>query len=294
VKILNVKITTDSKQKILQKVTTVISSKHKFVIFTPNPEIVELASQNISVGVYHGKPLPFRELLNTADVNLPDGIGLKIACDLKNFFLKNFSDSPSSDVCLPSSVFRPPDVTHGLDFMLDLCQMAEKEGYSIGLLGGMDNAAEKTKDALINRHPKLKIDYIYGDFNFSVGAHHGVPDPTESREPRVQHAEPLQQNTQPIPQPSTHLDLLFVAMGTPKEQLWIAQNKDSFPATVFMEVGGSFDIISGRLKRAPRLMQRLGLEWLFRLIQEPRRIKRQINIFKFLLRVLTTKNSVER
>jgi N-acetylglucosaminyldiphosphoundecaprenol N-acetyl-beta-D-mannosaminyltransferase len=267
-KILKIKITTDSKQEILQKVVNAISSKEKLTIFTPNPEMIEFASRSLS----------FSELLNTGDINLPDGQGLKIACNLKNLIdkISNFSlhttNYPPTSLreALRAGVLRTP-VIHGIDFMLNLCREAEIQDWTIGLLGGLNGAAEKTKEKLLEQFPKLKIGYVYGDFKYN----------------------PNQFSTTHNPQPTTSLDLLFVALGTPKEQLWISENKNSFPSTVFMEVGGSFDIISGKLKRAPHFMQTFDMEWLFRLIQEPKRLHRQINLIKFLLKVLTTKNSVE-
>jgi N-acetylglucosaminyldiphosphoundecaprenol N-acetyl-beta-D-mannosaminyltransferase len=258
-RILSIKITTSSKEEIVKKVAFAIKEKQKFVILTPNPEIIELSQ----------KMPELKEALNIADINLPDGTGLKIACNLKTLINKI---SFSSLLRTTGYVQRTP-VIHGIDFMLDLCHEAEIQGWNIGLLGGMNNVAEKTRLNLLKRFPKLKIKYIYGDFNYSICENPSTNKPT-------------------IPTPATHLDLLFVAMGSPKEQLWISQNKEVFPSTVFMEVGGSFDIISGALKRAPRLMQKMGLEWLFRLIQEPSRFKRQLKLFSFIWHVLTTKNSI--
>lgn len=243
-KILNVKITILPKEEIIKNVALFVSQKKKFVIFTPNPEIITASLK-----------LPeLREALNSGDINLPDGVGLKIASYLKNH-----------DAHFPT-------IIHGIDFMLDLCKEAEKNNWTVGLLGGFNQTAEKTKDELIRRYPKLKIEYVYGDFEY---------DPQNPSPANYELKTKLP------------LDILFVALGTPKEQLWISQNKDTFPAAVFMEVGGAFDILSGRLRRAPGFARKLGLEWLFRLFQEPRRITRQFHLLEFLFRVLTTKNSVE-
>lgn len=269
-KILNVEITTLSKKEILEKISLKIKNREKTVIFTPNPEMIEFVSKDI---------------LNTSDFNLPDGIGLKIACNLK--------------------------VIHGIDFMLDLCAEAEKNGWTVGLLGGMNNVADRTKNALLQKFPRLKINYVCDNFRFSVGddlrvvplvetqhaasQRKNTPTPSGSNSAYVipqgetQHIASLQNRLSP----TTYMDILFVALGTPKEQLWILQNRDTFPATVFMEVGGSFDILSGNLKRAPLFLRKLGLEWLFRLLQEPRRLPRQLRLIKFLWHVLTTKNSIE-
>ena len=75
---------------------------------------------------------------------------------------------------------------------------------------------------------------------------------------------------------------LFVAMGTPKQELFIEKYKNNLPCTVFMGVGGSFDVLAGTTKRAPRWIINIGLEWFYRVIREPKRIKRLKVIPKFI------------
>lgn len=81
-------------------------------------------------------------------------------------------------------------------------------------------------------------------------------------------------------------DLLFVALGAPKQEKWIAENLPKLPIKVAMGVGGSFDYISGKVPRAPKWLRSLGLEWLFRLVIQPWRIKRQLRLLKYLWLVL--------
>jgi N-acetylglucosaminyldiphosphoundecaprenol N-acetyl-beta-D-mannosaminyltransferase len=291
-KILDINITTSEKSKILAEITKAIENRTKFTIFTPNPEMIELAFQNYFfpiVGTGRDLSLPrtvnFSKLLNTSDINLPDGVGLKIASYLKQL-ISIFSRQPTHYTL-------PPTTTHGLDFMLDLCHEAEKQNWSVGLIGGFNKTAEKTKENLLKKFPNLKINYVYGDFEYS-SPRRTISKTTENSKTDKPNADNRQPRTDNRVSeiPTTYLDLLFVALGTPKEQIWIGENRDSFPATVFMEVGGSFDVISGTLKRAPQLIQSLNLEWLFRLIQEPKRLKRQLKLFSFLWHVLTTKNSI--
>ncbi len=241
--ILNVQITTDPKQEITKQVAVAIANRQKLTIFTPNPEIIALAS----------KTPPYQELLNTADIALADGVGLKIAYFLRHPFSK-----------IPFSII------HGVDFMLELCRKAEINSWSVGLLGGRNGAAEKTRVALLRRFPKLKVTYVYGDFEYMQ----------QNLELRMKNLDSR------FKIPNSHLDILFVALGSPKEQIWINENKETFPATVFMQVGGSFDIISGILPRAPRFLQTFGLEWLWRLFLQPKRILRQFKLIEFLMRSL--------
>lgn len=85
-------------------------------------------------------------------------------------------------------------------------------------------------------------------------------------------------------------EVLFVALGCPKQESFIIDNFDTLPAKILMGVGGSFDVIGGLKKRAPKIMISLGLEWLYRVILEPFRFKRLLVIPKFLIKSLTFKN----
>lgn len=87
--------------------------------------------------------------------------------------------------------------------------------------------------------------------------------------------------------------ILFVAMGSPRQEKFIAKYMDKLPCTIFMGVGGSFDIIAGKMKRAPKWMIKCGLEWLYRVIKEPFRIKRLFVIPKFILKVIAHKKKMK-
>ena len=79
-------------------------------------------------------------------------------------------------------------------------------------------------------------------------------------------------------------------MGSPKQENWIVDNKDKLCANIFQGVGGSFDVFSGNIKRAPKWMQKCGLEWFYRLLKEPKRIFRQLRLVKFIGLILTSKS----
>ena len=81
-------------------------------------------------------------------------------------------------------------------------------------------------------------------------------------------------------------DILFVAFGSPKQEMWIAQNLRRIDVRIAIGVGGAFDFISGKVARAPLWIRNLGLEWLFRLIVQPWRAKRQIALVKFVFLVI--------
>lgn len=84
--------------------------------------------------------------------------------------------------------------------------------------------------------------------------------------------------------------ILFVALGSPKQELFIKNNMEQLNVNVFQGVGGSFDVFSGHVKRAPELFQKTGTEWLFRLIKQPSRIKRQLALPMFLVKVASKRN----
>ena len=86
--------------------------------------------------------------------------------------------------------------------------------------------------------------------------------------------------------------ILFVALGSPKQELWIRRNMERLRhVLVFQGVGGSFDVFSGTVKRAPAAFRKTGTEWFYRLCSDPKRIKRQLNLPKFLVRVLVTRST---
>lgn len=87
----------------------------------------------------------------------------------------------------------------------------------------------------------------------------------------------------------SNAEILFVALGSPRQEIWIRENKDKLNVKVFQGVGGSFDVFSGQVKRAPMFFRKLGLEWFYRLITDPKRLKRQLALPRFLVRIIMHK-----
>jgi len=152
----------------------------------------------------------------------------------------------------------------GIDLMLTLCKLASIGSERIYLLGSQIDTVTKTIRKLKERYPGLNI----------VGSHNGFFDESES-------------DTIVAEINNSRTDILFVGMGVPKQELWITKNLDRLNVGVLMGVGGSFDVISGNLNRAPVWMQKIGLEWLYRTVQEPRKRLRLIpKLAKFELHIL--------
>ena len=207
-----------------------------------------LVTPNPEIVLSAQKDEEFRAILNRADIAIPDGFGLILA----SYYLK----TPLGD-----------RIT-GVDLMLEICKIGEDKGKSVYLLGGEKGIAEKTAKVLIDKFPKIKI----------VGAESGGKIEKEN----LKDENLLKKISEKNP------DIIFVALGGGKQEKWIDANLKNLPSVkLAMGIGGAFDFISGKIKRAPLVMRKLGLEWLFRLFLEPRRIKRIFNAtVVFMYRVI--------
>ena len=143
-----------------------------------------------------------------------------------------------------------PERITGVDLMKSLCEKSVKKAYTIGFLGGRAGVAERTAECLKGLYPGLRVDFTESDFD-------------------VKHF------------PKKGVDILFVAFGFPKQEEWIAKNLPLLPVKVAMGVGGAFDYLSGNVTRAPFIVRAVGLEWLFRLIRQPWRWRRQLSLLLF-------------
>lgn len=156
------------------------------------------------------------------------------------------------------------DNVNGTDLFPRLCQSLAQHGQRLYLLGGRPGIAEATADWARSRYPGLQI----------AGSQHGYyPADTEAAIISAIHA--------------SHADVLLVGMGAPRQELWLERHMAACGVTVALGVGGLFDFYSGRIPRAPLWMRKLGLEWLFRLLQEPGRMWRRylLGNIEFLLRI---------
>lgn len=154
----------------------------------------------------------------------------------------------------------------GADMVEQLCMRANEKGYSVFLLGSAPGITEQAAANLKSRYPNLRI----------AGTHHGYFENGDSSEARrmINESKP---------------DMLFVAMGIPMQEKWIKEHMDELGVPVSMGVGGTFDVISGNVKRAPMWMRNHGLEWLHRLISNPRKIGKVMTLPIFVMMVLRGK-----
>lgn len=151
----------------------------------------------------------------------------------------------------------------GYDLLQALFLKLKETDKTFYFLGGEQDVAENAAKKMRKKHKGLNV----------LGHHSGFFDASE---------EMTLLNEINTLSP----DILLVGLGAPKQEKWIYANMDKINAKVFIGVGGSFDVMSGRARRAPIFFQKLGLEWLYRLFKEPKRIKRMIQLPLFLLEVI--------
>lgn len=155
----------------------------------------------------------------------------------------------------------------GQMYFRKILEVGEKENWTFYMLGGKDDVPELAVKNIKKLYPKLNI----------VGYHEGFFT-EDSEEDVIKEINTLQPN------------VLFVAMGAPIQEKWIAKHKNDLKVDVAAGQGGTFDYEAGKIKRAPKIMQKLGVEWLWRLILQPSRIFRMVVLPIYLLKITFTKD----
>lgn len=158
----------------------------------------------------------------------------------------------------------------GIELMLDIISYCEENKKSIYLIGAKNETLKACVANLIVKYPNLTI----------AGYHDGY----FNEEKEIEIIKDIK-NKSP--------EAIFIAMGSPRQDVFITKYMEELPSKIFMGVGGSFDVIGEKINRAPRWMINLGAEWLYRVIKEPYRIARLTSIPKFLYMVLKSKRNME-
>ena len=156
-----------------------------------------------------------------------------------------------------------PERITGTDTLVEVARRCAVKGYRLYLLGAAPGVADQAGARLQALAPGLEL----------AGSYAGSPDPAEE--------DAIVERIR-----AANADVLCVAYGAPAQDLWIRRNLARLPVAVAMGVGGAYDFLSGRQRRAPRALQRMGLEWLYRLYREPWRWKRMLAIPSFMLQVI--------
>ena len=217
-------------------------------IYTPNTEIIMACKEDENI----------RNIINSGDLIIPDGIGLIYGSRIKKKPLK--------------------ERVTGFDLSMEILKIANEKGYSLFLLGGKDGIAKTAGENIVKKYPNIKlVGFHHGYFK---GSHIGL----KNHEEELNIIDSINQ---------VKPDIIFVGLGFPKQEIWINENKDRLHCKVIIGNGGTMDKLSGNIKRAPEIFQKLGLEWFYRLIKEPSRIKRQMVLPKFMIYMLFSKDIIE-
>lgn len=256
--ILGVGITNAKKEDILEYILSFLAhTQDSLYIVTPNPEILVYASTHDS----------FKTILNAAQISLADGVGVTLAGSLLG---KSFKERIS-----------------GTDFMDFVCQKVADQPVTVGFLGGRGGVAKRTAERLEKKYPGLNVVFVaeeWGSEGFDLTKKYQVSS--------IKYKEKTKKgllNTEYLIPNTPSVDILFVAYGFPKQEEWMAAHVGKIPVRVMMSVGGAFDYVSGNVSRAPLLIRSIGFEWLFRLVVQPWRIKRQLALIHFVFLVLKEK-----
>lgn len=222
------------------------------VIFTPNPEQIIIAQTDTS----------FAEHLHQADWLLPDGIGLVYASRILQFFGK-------SNRKIKERITGVEVVEHLLQ-----TSMTVPTGQKILIIGGRDYIGSFEGEASEDLQSLKKIqDNLYW---------------TEAYQEKAE-ILPIEETALAKIIAKLQPALVFVALGAPDQEKWIIEHFNLLQENqvkIAMAVGGSFDFLFAKVKRAPRLWQKMGLEWLWRLLKQPWRGKRQLRLIKFIYLVI--------
>jgi N-acetylglucosaminyldiphosphoundecaprenol N-acetyl-beta-D-mannosaminyltransferase len=198
-----------------------------------------------------------------------DASGIVIAQDdpeFKELLLEADLVTPdSSGILWASARLGQPiaDRVSGVDMVDRICALSADKGYRLFFLGAAPGVAETAAEKLRLKHPGCNI----------VGTRHGY-FPSDSDEVVAKEVADFKP------------DVLFVAMGIPRQEKFIRATQDIVQAPVAMGVGGSFDVFSGRAKRAPKFVQRMRMEWLWRLILNPKKFAKAKTLPRFMMMVL--------
>ena len=229
--VMGLKFDSMTMDEALSRAEALLRGEKAAYVVTPNAEIAYEALHDVQL----------REMLNGADLMLPDGAG----------------------VVLASKLLRTPvkQKVAGVDFAAGLLGILERNGQSLYLLGGKTGIGELAAQKMLEAHPQLRIAGIADGY--------------------FQDEAPVVAKIN-----ASGADALFVCLGAPKQERFMVQHQQELHVHLMAGLGGSLDAFAGTVQRAPAWMIRLNLEWLYRLIREPKRFRRMLRLPKYLWAVM--------
>lgn len=244
--IAGVMIDNVSKQEVIDKIENLVRSGKPGYAVTPYSEMVVFALNDPE----------YKKVLNNAALALPDGIGILWAAKFLSLKSGNFLRAAFQVVYTGAAIiFNPKYIRSviavkisGNELIYDICELAQKNNFTLAMVGGKGNVARQAAYELKKIFPNLKVNLTISPQAFD--------DQTISK----------------IAQSNS--DILLLAYSPPKQETWIAQNFQRLNVKLAIGLGGTFDYIAGKRPMPPKFMRYIGLEWLWRLITQPWRIKR--------------------
>ncbi len=227
------------------------SALSKIVDYMENRDKCIVCTPNSEIVMQAQNNKELWNFINEADLVVPDGIGLVAASRIIGKPLK--------------------ERVTGIDLMERVLWYCDMNRKNVFIMGGKPGVAQKAAENISCKYPDINFCGI--NHGYFKGLHIGQ----EGHEEEMAVIDKIN---------SASPDVLFVALGAPKQELWINKYAHMINANVIMGVGGSTDVYAGEVKRAPQIYQNLGLEWFYRLIKEPWRYKRMMALPKFVVEVL--------
>lgn len=167
-----------------------------------------------------------------------------------------------------------PEKVSGSDFVPAVCAMAEREGFSVFILGGKDGVPEVARDNLVAEHPGLKVVGTYSPmFGF------------EKDSAELEKINQMLVEAKP--------DILLACLSCPKQEIFVEGNRDIYRAPVSISCGATVDFLAGNVQRAPEWVSRAGIEWLYRFLKEPKRLFRRYFIDSWHFLAMCFKRSAQ-
>lgn len=229
VKLLGLNVDSFTFEKAIEYAKTISGQ-----VVTINPEMINNAMQNPE----------FAEIINNAELVIPDGIGVQIGLKILGYNVRRIA---------------------GIEFSRRMIEECAKSEQSVALVGAKPEIVQKAKENLEHEIQGLYVTYAHDGYFRDDDE---ILNELKIRQPR----------------------LVLCALGSPKQEEFILKAKKLLPDALFVGVGGSFDVWSGVVERAPEIYQKLGLEWLYRTVKEPKRFKRIFPTLPlFVLKVLREK-----
>jgi|SRR3989344_685961 len=231
-----------TKSQALEKIDGLIKSGKPSLVVTTYSEFIVFAYRHPE----------YKKVLNSADLSLADGFGILWASkylSVAGGFLKLISTLLRALVDKKYFKTVIPEVITGSRLIWDIARLAEGRGYSLALVGGGDSVAPQAAYELKKQFPNLKV-------NLAVSGAAAFDEKTIMEIAR------------------SNSDILLIAYSPPKQETWLWENLSKLNVKLAMGLGGTFDYIAGKRLASPNFMHYMGLEWLWRLITQPWRIRR--------------------